>query len=822
MAGKRRADGATSTRANRAAADMAGMSWPALLRARLGRTPKEDRPPMTWKRRLRRWTLRLGVAFVVLALIGVAGFIYLYKATDIPDPNDEFLTNASIVYYDGNKDELGRYAIQNRDSITLDEMPQSLKDAVVAAEDQTFYSNNGIDLRGIARAVFNNASGGSTQGASTITQQYVKILYLTQERSYQRKVKEAILSLKIEREYSKDEVLEGYLNTIYFGRGAYGVEAAADVYFGKHAADLTLRESAVLASVLNDPNDLDPADGRQARRDLRGRYQYVLGAMASTGKISQEEADRASRRLPAFPEQEAESTYGGQRGHMLTLIKDQLLGLRNEATGQPFTEEEIDGGGLRIETTFDPKVMRALEQGVEEVRPTEGEGFQPRQLHVGAATVEPGTGALKGFYAGQDFLESELNWAIAGGQAGSTFKPFAVAAALKDGFSLDDRFEGNSPYEAADGTEFENQGDQDYGTSVSLTDATESSINTAFIDLTIEMDDGPEKIIAAAEQMGIPPIKAPRRGAFGIPRSTPALRPDTGVALGTQTVSPINMANGYATVAAEGVAHDVYVIERVEDDEGNLLYKHRDSSDRAMSADIASDVSYAMQQVVDGADGSGYEARMDDGRPTAGKTGTATNDKDQVSSSWFVGYTPQLSTAVMYVRGKGNEQLDGWLPTSDDGRDGYFGGNYPAKTWNAIMSRALEGEPIEEFPEPAFVDGEQDSDDNAEYDPEPEYVPPQEPEGDGGGGGNEPEPEPTAEPPTFEPEPEPEPTQEPEPEPTEEPEPEPTEQPGGCGLFEPCPSPTSPPPGGGEPTEPAGPGAAPRQAPRPETYGRDE
>ena len=199
-----------------------------------------------------------------------AAFVLLYRAIDIPDPNADFETKTSFVYYADGKTEVGSFATQNRDSIPLDEMPQDIKDAVVAAENRTFWTDNGIDPKGILRAVFNNAPGNAQQGASTITQQYVKILYLTQERSYTRKLKEAILSLKLQREQSKSEILEGYLNTIYFGRGAYGVQAAAEAYFDKDAKDLTLKESAVLASVINNPTGFDPDNGKDARAEPQG------------------------------------------------------------------------------------------------------------------------------------------------------------------------------------------------------------------------------------------------------------------------------------------------------------------------------------------------------------------------------------------------------------------------------------------------------------------------------------------------------------------------------------------------------------------------
>lgn len=709
------------------------MSWGELLRARFGREPKQpkEQQPKTWKTRLKRFFVWSTAAFLVLALLGVGGFVYLYKTTDIPPPNAAFLTNASTVYYDGGKQEIGRFALQNRESISLNDMPDSIKQAVIAAEDESFYSNNGIDTKGIVRAVFNNASGGSTQGASTITQQYVKILYLTQERSYKRKVKEAILSLKIQREQSKDEVLEGYLNTIYFGRGAYGIEAASNAYFDKPAAKLGLRESAVLASVLNDPNDLDPSNGLEARRALKGRYQYVLGRMAKAGDITSDEAEKAGRLLPRFPKIAAQSAYGGQRGHMLTLVKDQLLGL-TKTDGKPFTEDEIDGGGLKITTTLQSKVMKAAEAGVKEVRPTEAtDTFKsPSQLHVASATVEPGTGALRGFYAGQDYLKSEINWAIAGGQAGSTFKPFALAAGLKDGFSLRDTFDGNSPIDVG-GTPFENQGDGgagDYGPAVSMLTATEKSINTAYIDLTASMKDGPKKIIRMAQAMGVPGNNAGSK-PFGIPTTSGELNPETGVALGSATVSPINMANGYATIANRGKAAPVYVIKKVEDRDGEVLYQHKVSDKRVLDQGAADDVSYALQETAD--IGTGISAKLDDGRPIAGKTGTATKTGGAVSSSWFVGFTPQLSTAVMYVRGPGNGKLDGWLPTSSDGKLGYFGGNYPAKTWKAIMTRDLDGVEPEDFPPPAYVDGDAPQNGHSPVAPQNTFVPEQ--PNDGGG-----------------------------------------------------------------------------------------
>ncbi|WP_408897485.1 transglycosylase domain-containing protein [Nocardioides sp. R1-1] len=659
-----------------------------------GRT--KDRTPLTWKQRLKKYTVWGLVACVVMALLGAAGFFVAYRSIDIPDPNAEFLTETTQVLYADGKGQLGQFAVQKRDSIEYDEMPQYMKDAVVAAENQSFWTDNGIDPKGILRAAFSNAQGNSTQGASTITQQYVKILYLTQERTWKRKVKEAILSLKVRNQLSKQDVLEGYLNTIYFGRGAYGIQAAAQAWFAKDAADLNLKQSAALAAILNNPNRLDPDNGEEATQELLGRYQYVLDSMEKMGTAPAGEVSQARESLPKFPQIKQSEQYGGQRGHALTMVRKELLRLG-------FSEQEINGGGLQVTTTFTKKAMSAAAEGVAEQRP---EGFGPQQLHVGVASVEPGTGAVRGFYGGQDYLQSQINWAVSGGQAGSTFKPFALAAAIESGFELTDTFDGNSPYELpGGGRPFENQGDRSYGR-VNLIKATQDSINTAYIDMTLAMPDGPTQIIETANTMGIPP-EQPAAKPYGIPTSSPGLQANTGVSLGSQTVSPINMANGYATIANRGVAADPYIIEKVVDREGVVRYTHKVATHEAIREGVADDVGWALQQVVRA--GSGTAALGLD-RPAAGKTGTATNGLGEVSSAWFVGYTPQLATAVMYVRGKGNEQLKDWLPS-------YFGGDYPAETWTAVMLRALEGEEVEDLPPAAYVEGDAPSDGH-------EYVPP--------------------------------------------------------------------------------------------------
>lgn len=645
------------------------------------------KPRRTVGARFRSALKWLFVTGLVMALIlGAIGF-FAYQNTTIPSANKAFEAQSTYVYYSGGKDKIGQFAQQNRESIPLADIPASMQDAAIAAEDRTFYSNKGIDPKGILRAAFSNAKGNSTQGASTITQQYVKILYLSQERTFSRKIKEAFLSLKVQQEKSKQAILEGYLNTIYFGRGAYGVQAAASAYFDKPASKLTVPESAMLAAILNSPNYLSPEKGAPGRDALVQRYDYVLKGMVSMGNLEAADADRYRGTLPRLGKAVASNQYGGQRGFMLTMVRAEL-----ERLG--FDDSEIDSGGLRVETTFTRKAMRASEDAVLKERP---QGL--KKLHVATASVDVQTGALMGFYAGQNYLDSQLNWARLGGSPGSAFKPFALAAGLKAGYALKDTFDGNSPYTFENGSKVVNEGEgegNDYGSAISLTQATEDSVNTAYSDLTESI--GPRKILDTAVELGVP-------------RDTPGLEPNDAIALGSATVSPIVMANAYATIANGGKHHNWFTIKKVtRASDGKPLYRVPRKTDRVLSSDIASDVSYAMQQVVK--NGTGQNA-LALGRPAAGKTGTATNKDGDVSSSWFVGYTPQVATAVMYVRGKGNEALNGFLPS-------YFGADYPTYTWRAVMGAILEGTDAEDFPPPALVDGEAPDDGHAPYTPPPE------------------------------------------------------------------------------------------------------
>ncbi|MEU0315768.1 transglycosylase domain-containing protein [Nocardioides sp. NPDC006273] len=713
--------------------------------------------PTPKKERAKKILKTFFVVILVGALISALGLIVAYNAIQIPNANAAYEKETSFVYYRGGKDEIGRYIAdsQDRDSLPYEEIPQLMRDAAVAAEDRTFWENSGIDVKGILRAVVNNNTGGAQSGASTITQQYVKNLYLTQERTYTRKVKEAIISLKISRQKSKEDILAGYLNTIYFGRGAYGVEAASNAYFGKPAADINLREAATLAAILNDPNDLDPSNGEEAVAELDGRYRYVINSMVKMGMVDQAEGDKAKESLPKFKKPRSDSRYGGQKGHALKMVRDELLRLKDEQGNPLVSEDEINGGGLRITTTLTKKTMKTAREAVEDVRPEDKLAFDPGnekdELHVGAATVDVKSGALRGFYGGQDYLDSQINWASTGAMAGSTMKAFTMAAALKSGYSLKDSWNGNSPMQFP-GVSVRNSGQSaadpyghSYGANVSSLKAMEDSINTAFVDMSDSLPNGSEDVYDMALAAGLPPKEADAKHP-GIGMTTRDFEPDDFLlTLGKNRTSPINMANAYATIANGGTHNDVHVVSKVVDADGTVIYERDDkgNGERVMDEDVAADTSYSLQQVVSSGTGQAAGAVV---QPAAGKTGTATNDKDEVSSAWFVGYTPQLATAVAYTRGDGDDALDGWLDT-------FFGADYPADTWVAIMGPLTDELEREEFPPPAWLDGDAPEEGHAPY------VPPA------------PDPEPTKEP---EPTKKPSPSKEPEPTPTPTPPPTPT------------------------------------------------
>lgn len=620
-----------------------------------------------------RWIAFLSVAGI---LAGALTFFVLYRAIAIPDPNADFLTQTTTVYYSDGKHKIGTFANQDRESIPLSEIPASMQAAAIAAEDRSFYENRGIDFKGILRALRDNTTSGEiTGGGSTITQQYVKILYLTQERSYTRKVKEAILSIKIHNQLSKKEILEGYLNTIYFGNGAYGVQVASQTYFGKPAAELDYAESAFLATIINSPSYYDPyVEGAKER--ILPRYNYVLDGMLKSGAITQAEREEYRDKLPKFVKKKISNRFGGTNGYLLDMVKKELIDELD------FTEGQVTGGGYKIITSFDYERQKAAVAAVKANKPDKDE------LNTALVSVEPGTGAVQALYGGPDFVEKPFNWATQGTQPGSTFKVFAVIAALEDGYSLKTQLNG-SPFKVGN-FRVQNQGDSGgaaFG-KVSLERATQKSINTAFVDLTLQMGDdnvevGARKVLDAAVEAGIPQSVVDK------------ISPVAVTSLGYAPVAPIDMANAYATVAAGGERAEWFVVDKVSSDD-QTLYEHKVKTKRTITEAVAGDTIKALRSVV-GSGGTGTRGRTI--CPTGGKTGTATagSETDQhVSSSWFAGITPHLATAVMYNRGVGNENLEGYMIP-------FYGGTIPAMTFRSYMNEALEGTDCGSFVKPGNI-----------------------------------------------------------------------------------------------------------------------
>ena len=587
--------------------------------------------------------------------------------TDIPEANDFSRSQATIVYWNDGKTELGRFSAENRESVGIEDIPQHVQQAVIAAEDRSFYENSGFDPVGIVRAAWTSVRGGEiTGGGSGITQQYVKNYYLTQERTLTRKIRELFIAVKIDQQMDKDQILQDYLNTIWFGRGTYGVQTAAKSYFGKPISELTLEEGAALAAILRNPSNYDPTLGEENLQRFTERFQYVLDGMVEKGWL---DAATAAAVVPPkiLPEQK-NNTFGGPNGYLLQQVRKELVAAGIEPA-------EIETGGLRVVTTFDAKAQAAAITAVTEEAPTEN----VENLHIGLAAVVPGDGAVVAMYGGADAVNQSFNDAIdATPQAGSTVKPFTLTAAFENDISLKSRYWGNSPLEDPTlGKPVNNEGDTDYGRYVDLLYATENSINTAFVDLTLQL--GPAKVMDAM-------VRA------GIPDDAPGLKPDGRITLGTSSISSVQMADAYATIAAQGKQVDWYTVQKVTDVSGAVRHEVEPEPEQVIEPEVTAEVTYAMTQVVE--NGTGQAAR-ELGRPAAGKTGQAED-----LGSWFSGFTPQLAASVAYFKTDYGAETPTMLSLDGTGGlDTFAGGQYPARTWTAFMSAALDGAEIMEFTE---------------------------------------------------------------------------------------------------------------------------
>jgi membrane peptidoglycan carboxypeptidase len=652
-------------------------SKPDARTAKGGQDAKPPRP--VWQRRLLTTLKVATIGALVVALLGIGIVAVAYTRTNLPDPNAAFLTNKSNVYYNDGTTVLGSFADQNRTSIAYSDMPASIKDAVVAAENRTFWSDKGISPTGILRALYGIMRGNSALGGgSTITQEYIKILYLTSDQTASRKFTEVLLAVKMGRSMPKEEILQGYLNTIYFGRGAYGIQAAARAFFNVDAKDMSLQQSVVLAAVLNNPSLYDPSDGDKNVARLTNRYAYVLDGMVSMGTITQAQADAAAT-LPPFPDVPKSTRYGGPKGFLLKMVEAEL-------TADGFDSAKISGGGLQVTTTFDEKAQAAAVASAQKYTETAATGAKakqdPAQLHAAIASVAVGSGEVLALYGGPDYVASSRNWATTDRPAASTFKAYAVVAGLRNGFSLRSTFNGNTFTPKGDASTIRNEFNTQYGT-VSLVKATADSINTAFVDLTQQIPNGPAQVIKAANDAGV---------ATGAGWDA-----NNRIALGTAEVSPLEQATGYATIANGGTYVPTHVVKEVKDSTGKVLFTAKPETQSNIDPNVAKDTTFALENVVNEGTGAKVSSL---GRQIAGKTGTA-DVNGHIVSSWFIGYTKQVSTAVMFVAGDGgNASLDAYARKGDSA---FFGGTYPALTWLDYMKVATNGQPKLTFDPPAYV-----------------------------------------------------------------------------------------------------------------------
>ena len=603
-----------------------------------------------------------GFGFIAAAVL----FALAYFTVEIPDANAYVNSQSTIIQY-SNGAEIGRVGTQNRQIVPLAKIPLNVRHAVLAAEDRGFYSNRAFSVTGIARAIINNLKGGSLQGGSTITQQYAKTAFLTPSRTIQRKIKELVISIKLENQLSKDQIFESYLNTIYFGRGSYGVMTASQQYFNRNVDQLTNSQAAVIASILRSPGLYDPAfkEGNEAR--LIARFEYVKSGMIDAGWISKEDA--AKMKLPTVAPRSTSGQLSGPKGHIIEAVQKELAKLG-------FSQDQLLVGGLVIKTTLDQRAQQSAVDAVNKFYPSKA----PDNLHIGLVAIRPGTGEIVALYGGRDYLARQLSDATQSiALAGSTFKPFAIVAALEQGIPLTSMWNGDSPQvfdDAGKPYEVSNYGNEGWG-QVDLLFATKHSINTVFVPLGIQV--GPTAVVDVARRAGIP--------------EAVAMMPTPSVVLGVASPHVIDVANAYATFAAQGIKSKPYLVTQVIGPNKGVLYEAKPETQEVFSKEVMADLTYALKAVVTGGTGA---AALALGRPAAGKTGTSQSN----ASAWFSAYTPQLAASVAFFRDSASESLNGI-----GGLTSVTGGTFPAKIWTAFMKGALKGQEVMDFPAPSSIGG---------------------------------------------------------------------------------------------------------------------
>ncbi|MGW1125273.1 transglycosylase domain-containing protein [Streptomyces sp. NPDC002526] len=652
---------------------------------------KAKRPKRTgWRRLIPTWRMVLG-GVLLLALILVGGFFAGYQLVDIPAANATATAQSNVyLYADGTV--IARDGDVNRENIKLAQVPRTVQHAVLAAEDRDFYSERAVDVKAMFRAGWNTLTGKGKQGGSTITQQYVKNYYLGQEQTVVRKIKEFFISIKLNREQSKDQILEGYLNTSYFGRNAYGIQAASQAYYGKDIGDVTTAQGAYLASLLNAPSAYDVVAYPENKPAAVARWNYVLDGMVKEKWL--DPAERAAMTFPVPGPVKPANSLSGQRGYIVKAVEDYLV------DNDILDEKTLATRGYRITTTLQRKRQDALVEAVEDkvMSKTDKDRAADRNVRVGGASIDPATGHVVAMYGGVDYTRQYVNNATRRDyQVGSTFKPFVFTSAVaNDSTTQDGRritpstiYDGTNKrmVEGADGpTGYDpaNEDDRSYGP-ITVSTATDKSVNAVYAQMAEDV--GPEKVRQTAVSLGIP-------------KNTADLTPTPSIALGVATASVLDMTEAYATLAAHG-RHGAHVLVSKVTKDGESVTLPGRTVKRAVSREAADTTTSILQSVVEG--GTGTAARGA-GRPAAGKTGTAEEDR----AAWFAGYTPDLAT-VIAVMGQdpstgAQKSLYGAL-----GLPRINGGGAPAETWAQYTGAALKGTPAEDFD----LDVEEDTGDTA-------------------------------------------------------------------------------------------------------------
>lgn len=606
------------------------------------------------------WKILLGVLGGLLA-IGIGLFTYLYVTTDIPQPEKVAIAEKTTVYYNDGTTEIGSFSEQNREIIDCSVLPDYVGNAIVASEDRSFYRNGGIDIMGMARALYNNLTTGSRQGGSTITQQYAERYYLGDTTSYSGKIREAILAMKIANSQDKQQVLCNYMNTIYLGRGAYGIQAAAKAYFGKEAKDLTVDEAAMIAGIIPAPSMWDPAVNPE---QAKSRFTRVIGIMREDGYITGQQASEAK-----FPETKPVSVsndLAGPNGYLLTTVENELV------ASKAFTKDELETGGYKIVSTLDPNMQKIM-QTVGDDRP---EGM-PESIQVGGIALDQKTGSVKAIYGGSDYLKHQLNNATqANFQPGSTMKPFGLLGAAMDDVNFNTMFNGNSPerFETTPGTwaEVPNALNMSWGT-INLKQATANSVNTVFMNVNQHLT--PKKFAQIAHDAGI----------------TGDIQEDTLYnILGINSLTVWDLAQGHSTIANDGTKNTLHIVDRVLKGDKEM-YKPNLGTKQVFDANDCMLVQNAMLGTTQYGTAAGTAATL--GRQVAGKSGTA-NDETAAS---FVGYTPSLMNvwAIWNPGENGESQI-----VPEFAGYGVSSTGYPSHLFTEFMAQALAGQPAETFATP--------------------------------------------------------------------------------------------------------------------------